>query len=132
MNTDPYLGMQYKDRARGETQGDCWQLIWLIYRNELAIRLPRHDTVSLHTTDMDVLTEYIDARLCDDFAVVDAPQAYDLIVLYQGTHPTHIACALDDIDMIHLQAGCNVAIEPIFGKRWGQRVYRMYRHKSLL
>ena len=132
MNTEAYLRIQYRDKARSETEGDCWQLVWLIYRDELGIRLPTHDTVSLHTTDIDALSDYIDTRLSDDFEPVDAVQAYDLIVLYQGIHPTHIACAVDDTDMIHLLAGRNVAIEPIFGRRWGNRIYRIYRHKARL
>ena len=133
MDTDWYMeNLTFRDRARGENgYADCWGLCYLIYARELGIILPRHDDMSLDTAEVEQLAGYIEAN-ANHFVKAGAPQEFDLLMLIQASYPTHIGCAIDDEHMIHLQAGCNVAIEPIFGERWGRRIYGIYRHEALL
>src|SRR5699024_5312789 len=75
------------------------------------IVLPRHGDMSLDTAEADQLAGYIEAN-AKHFIKVTEPQEFDLLMLIQAGYPTHIGCAIDSEYMIHLQTGCNVAIEP--------------------
>lgn len=129
MDLSYYLALEYEDRGRGPRY-DCWGLIWLLYARELGIILPRHDEVSHKTSDVGDLEQYIESEAAR-FTEVDTPQQFDLMVLYQAGYPTHIGMAVNDEEIVHLQEGANVAVEPIYGRRWKNRIYGIYRHEAM-
>lgn len=129
MWTDWYIeNLRYKTRARGNNgYVDCYGLVWLIYMRELGIRLPLYDGMNNHDVEGEDLT-----NLCiQDSLRVDTPQVFDAVFLYLGQQPSHIACAINDQEIINIRAGTNVVIEPLYGKTWGGKIHSIYRHKSL-
>lgn len=126
MNTEPYLQIPYRDKGRSWQGGDCWFLCYTIYARELGIILPRYDSVSLHTTGNEALGDFIETET-RRFIRVDNPRAFDLVLCYQGRHATHIGCAIDGREMIHLREGVGVAIEPV--AKWD--VYGFFRHEAM-
>ncbi len=127
MNTDRYLGIQYVDRGRTETQADCWQLYRLVMRHERGIELPSYD--DRYATANDGIS--VDALIASELRYwqpVSVPQLYDLLIFRIAGNESHCGMALDANEFIHCFSGLGVAIESRYSRRWKNRGAGIFRY----
>lgn len=129
MNIEACQNMRYRERARGEGGFvDCFGLVRLLLQ-DAGVELPEYSGEHLD----DIPGGDLHAYLSDSqWHKVDSPRAYDLIYLWFGGQPSHIALAINEQELINIRKGCNVAVEPIFGTMWRHRLHSFYRHESML
>jgi len=123
MDCNDYLYLEYGDRGRGPDYYDCWGLFHLIYQRELRIKLPGYDSRYAHSQSGKDIEQVIKQEIVR-WRPVEVPSLFDLLLFQIEGKTAHVACALNEYDFIHLQPGCNVAIESRNGKRPRQRYWR--------
>lgn len=124
-----YVGLPFVDGGRDGDGADCWGLARLVYAQELAIELEdrRGD---YRAADGATVEAVIQAGIGPQGWIrVDRPNPFDMILMRQGRHASHVGVAIDQRMMLHA-AHDGAIIEPYTGAIWSRRILAFYRHSN--
>jgi len=129
MDTLPYLQIPFVHRGNTFSGADCFGLLQLFYKHELAVLLP---DCSIEYEEEWWRTENLILDLCTEynFTLVDTPQFGDAILFYNTSKvPGHIGIVIDEHQFIHMtKSGVGVA-NFLYGY-WARQVHSIYRVTS--
>jgi cell wall-associated NlpC family hydrolase len=126
------LSIKFRDKGRDYSNGDCWAIPYLAYRDILGVELPNF------------IDEYPDAgdtkssrRIIGDIAVsekqnweqVKTPKPLDIVLFRFGDTNTHVGLAIDEKRFIHCEKKINTVIERLDSVKWQKRTEGIYRLK---
>lgn len=131
MWTDKYIGLPFEPNGRTSRGVDCWGLIWLVYRNEFNIDLPKYDSVFPDESIESIRDahNHIEKVNENSFRVVETPSERDVILLrIYGNLVSHVGLYIGSGMMLHIMSGINSVVEDVNSIRWKHRVvgYRRY------
>ncbi|MDX1539978.1 MAG: NlpC/P60 family protein [Geminicoccaceae bacterium] len=124
----------FKEHGRGWDGLDCWGLVWLGYREVLGIDLPSY--AEEYDTTRGRLEDGSPNRKLSDLIVgkrdLSWVRVYDLqpmnVALFRyASAPLHVGLVIDARDMVHVERGAEVAVEPHAGPAWGPRLLGYWR-----
>lgn len=127
MNVANYFELEYADRGRGPRCYDCWGLFQLLYRLELGIELPSYDERYASAQQGQDVESVIHKEIAH-WRPIKYPEPFSLLIFRVAGKEQHCGCALDGYNFIHMFRGQNVAVEPIYGRRWRKRFAGAYRY----
>lgn len=109
---------------------DCWHLVRIILREELAITIPalgypdgKHAGSLLEHCERDY------KRFLNDWQEVATPAPGDLILFLDRGLPSHAGLVVNGSQFIHSQPATGAVIERL-DAYWKARVFAYYRHHS--
>lgn len=129
---DKYVGLPFADLGRDVQGVDCYGLLRLIYRDELAIELPSYVGSYVCSDEQAEV-----AKLLGEAAVegpwcrnTDAPRPFDVLLFRQGRFNSHLGIAVTHGHMIHVQGEDQAKIERFKDPRWNSRLNGCYYHSA--
>lgn len=122
MNLSVYVGRPY------ETRG-CWELLRLVYSEQLGITLPSYAERGLDEDDRHALAALICAeRVVWQAVPAGAEQGGDAVLMRIAGEPMHIGVVVEPGRFLHVRRGHTACIESYRTPQWRQRVEGFYRH----
>jgi len=140
MWTESYLDIPFAFDGRDRTGCDCWGLLRLIYAEQLGIELPSFSDVPAaesHLVMQEMVRQsrtrpWLDVPLSDlrEFDAVRMIGHYrdGNGVMHRG--PIHVACALDNSTILHIEPGRGVIAQPITEQAIARRIVAVHRHEA--
>lgn len=126
-----YIGLKFKDHARGPKSFDCYGLYWFIRKNEFNDNnIPSYD---------DKYNSYFEKHVKK---LMDNEERYwikieyhlrkigDLIkikVIMNNKLSWHVGMILDSNYMIHIMKGIDSCVEQYTSKAWERKIFGIYR-----
>lgn len=127
-----YGHCKFKRNGRTDTEVDCWQLLRLIYRDQLGMDLPAIEGVYLDDSPMTIRN--VSRAMGEErkqWVSVDSPKEFDIVLLKpRGKLFFHVGCYIPLNKMLHIEDGSQVTCERIDGIMWQNRIEGFYRHAS--
>ncbi|MBE9635784.1 NlpC/P60 family protein [Salipiger mangrovisoli] len=122
MWTDDWIGLPYAELGRGPGAYDCLGLWLALQRARFGREVPdpecrMGDALRRGTVD----------RYRSRFARVTAAAEGDLLLFLSAGRPLHVGFALDNQDMIHIDAFGGSRVERWRGMRWLGKLEGIYR-----
>ena len=129
--TQAYIGIPFRDRGRGPDGCDCWGLVRLVYREELAIALPSYDEHYVSATEREEIAAVVAGEAASPrWASVAPPAAFDVLFFRRGRLDAHAGLHLAPGLMLHMAEGDCAKIERYDGPRWRSRLTGAYRWRE--
>jgi cell wall-associated NlpC family hydrolase len=129
MNFNKYTSIPFKAHGRDRDGVDCWGLVWMIYKNELNIKLPRYDK---EYSDPDDYREVAALVAGEKSTWVEVPKGEerpgDVLLLKLLGVPCHVATVMENGYMIHIMNRINAVSERYDVTRWAKRVEGIFRY----
>lgn len=96
-----YVGIPFVLKGRTRQGADCWGLVRVVLHEQFNIYLP-----SLDMFYDDLATDHIapiigDMQNSGHFAIVDSPQAGDVVLMTFFGQPCHVGVCIDSSHVIH-------------------------------
>ena len=126
MNLNGYVGMPYRDRG-------CWELVRLVYREQLGIDLPSYadEYAAVPEEDRAELGRLITEHRTDWYAIPPGDERPgDAILFKMLGEPSHIGVIVEPGLFLHVRAGHLSCVENYLGAKWRPRVEGVYRHAN--
>ena len=124
MDLNKYIGLDYETC-------DCWELIRMIYKDELDIELPDYRKQYKNSGDMAQTGPVVASGRSDgNWEKVDEPEVNDVIIFNILGIPSHCGMYIGDGDFIHAFNGSNSVIENMSDLSWSRRIDGVYKWKS--
>lgn len=132
-----YVDRPWKEGGRDNDGFDCWGLVRVVYKSQIDVDLPRLELAVWRRGGdarklLKAVREYSDQLQKDEFVplLLDGNyKEFDLLWLRNGG-PIHFAVMIDDKRFIHVEEGCDTAIEKINSLRWERKIRGVFRHKT--
>ncbi len=124
MNLNAYVGQPYQDRG-------CWELVRLVYREQLGIGLPGYEDEYAQISDEDraELGRLIHENRTDWYAIAPGDeQAGDVILFRVLGEPVHIGVIAEPGMFLHVYARHTACTESYRNPKWRPRVEGIYRY----
>ena len=125
-----YIDFKFEEKGRNEKSGDCWGLLYQIYKNELGITVPDYLDFYATTQDREVLAELIKKEK-QSWVSVSEPKEFDVVIVTMRGVPMHIGIVTKKGYMIHCAKGVDTSHERYDGVRWRNKIVGFERHSSL-
>jgi len=120
------IGIPYSEGGRDYDGVDCWGLVYLYYRDQLGIELPRLDG-GYDVKDLPMLADFLDeSKSTVNAEPIDEPRDGDLVVMKFRGHPIHVGVYLDG-SVLHVLRGIDSVMEPVASPRIRGRIEGYYR-----
>ncbi|WP_226779501.1 C40 family peptidase [Oceaniglobus trochenteri] len=127
-----YIGLPFRNRGRDLDGCDCWGLARLVYGRELGIELPGYGESYACVSERAEISALIGAATeAGTWRRVSAPAAFDLHLLRNGLHDSHVAIAVDAVRMLHMDQGQQARVVRLDDPRWSRRYVASFRHADL-
>ena len=127
---DRIMHMPFVDRGRDYSGGDCWAVVWLLWRDVLGRDLPAYDT-GYDTAGASAWDRATVSGLVESEAVnwrrVDAPQLGDVALLRCGGRLCHVGAMIDPQRFLHIETRQGAMIERLSAPLWARRCEGVYR-----
>lgn len=137
-----YVGLPFRDRGRDFSGVDCWGIVYLIYRNEFKIALPRYDDFEYHPerADREELEKVFNfERDSGNWYEIPANSAHcgDVLLFRIDGLNTHVGLVVYPRHMIHVLEGNDSnkhkreplsAIERYDSMLWRNRMLSVHRY----
>lgn len=130
-----YMNIPFKDCGRDFDGCDCGGLVWLIYKNELDIELPKWN--DLYSTTQYSNSSEIEKVMSSMLGAngkevpISRIQPFDVLSIRIGRAEMHVGTAIDKERFIHICEGDKVTCERINSMKWKNRITGAFRHESM-
>lgn len=122
-----YVGIPYRPRGRDVDGMDCWGLVWHVYVHLYNIELPHIE----YTEDYKITSHIPLHEMYKMFEEVSEVQEGDIILLQSLGRDTHVAVAIDGLNMLHSEKEHTTSsVERIRSPRWASKISKIYRCKE--
>ena len=129
---DRALDVPFEERGRSYDGWDCWGLIYVAYRDLYEVELPTYTGEYHSTRRREELQGLIAQRKTGRWELSDPHRSGDVALVRMMGRDCHVGLMLSGWNMLHVQAGVSVVIEPIDRPPWRDRAYDkiegIYRH----
>ena len=112
---DTLIGIPWSSDGHDVSGCSCWGLVRLFYRTELGIELP-----DLAEGD----------KMQHAWRPVDTVTRGDVLLFRRGPYDRHVAVAMDNATMLHVDQDKCSCIENYRGPLWSHRLLKIYRHRQ--
>lgn len=123
MNLDDYIGLPYREGARGPDAYDCWGIVAEVLRAARGWSLPDwYQSAPGPQAASRAISAAVEGEVAGGRSVrVDAPEDYDIAVVGSGTRPHHVGVYIHG-GVLHASRG--------LGSTWHQlgRFRMLYPH----
>ena len=116
-----YVGLSFEEY-------NCWQLVCLIYQNELNITLDTYKNEYYNALDRENIATIYTREMAHVYFKVDKPQAFDVIVCRVRGQPWHTGIVIEPNEMLHTQRYTNAVVEHYDRFNWKSRILGFYRY----
>ncbi len=117
------LDVPFEERGRSYDGWDCWGLIYVAYRDLYEIELPTYTGEYHSTRRREELQDLIAQRKMGGWKLSDPHRPGDVALVHMMGRNCHVGLMLSGWDMLHVQAGVSVVVEPIDRPPWRDREY---------
>lgn len=131
--TRQWIGLPFRDRARGPDAFDCWGLLWAVLREEFGVEIPSYAEVSGETANRDQVRElFSKPEEVERWKEVPAGQEQpgDGILIRMRGQPWHVAVVAGEGLMLHVIVGANTCLESYRSSKWRRRILGFYRWRG--
>ncbi len=126
-----YIGLEFQDHGHSMTGANCWGLIYLIYKNEFDIELPKYDKgYEKANIKNGASIEKLTLLEAAKWVHVDSPKFGDVLTFLIAGNRSHVGMTTSDHQMIHIIKGANSCIENYTRRYWEKREPIIYRHSK--
>lgn len=125
-----FIGIPFKPFGRDWDGVDCWGLVYLWHKAMRNVELPAYlygPNSEYASVAMEQETRPDDGALWHAVSKQDR-QTGDVAVFILFGRPAHVGLVLSETRMLHIEKGIDSVIEPLFGNRWGNRLYGIFRY----
>ena len=129
-----YIGIPYESLGRSFTGADCWGLLYMVFRNELQIDVPRFDGYD-DTDDLPSIHEIMHGAIGSEIAMSVIPgqhREFDVLVFRRGRMDSHVGIVIDNSRMLHMAEKSQSRIEDYTNGYWSKRLTGIVRHKDMI
>jgi cell wall-associated NlpC family hydrolase len=131
-----YMRIPFKTKGHSFSGCDCGGLVWLIYKEELGIELPKwfemyEGTRIEHSV---LLTETVSTMLGENGIEVDIKERkpFDVIGFNICGAPIHVGIAVNDRFFLHIMQGTTRVVQERFDSLpWRKRIAGCFRHETM-
>jgi len=107
---------------------NCWQLMCLIYRDQLNIKLPYLDNRYVDAWDQNKISELYAAELARVWQPTETPAVFSAVVFKIQGNPWHVGCVIAKDTMLHTHYRINAAVERFNNALWRHRIEGFYNY----
>ena len=129
-----YMNIPFKDCGRDFDGCDCGGLVWLIYKTELGIELPKWNDLYQSTQYSNSLEieQVLTSMLGENGIEVPLSQIkpFDVLSIRIGKAEMHVGLVIDKNRFIHIVEGEKVLCERINSVKYKHRITGAFRHAS--
>lgn len=109
-------------------QYDCWQLVCLVYKNELDITLDTYKNEYYDALDRENIATIYVREMQQVYFKVDTPEEFDVVVCRVKGQPWHTGIVIEPGEMLHTQRYIDAAVERYDQFTWKNRILGFYRY----
>lgn len=128
MDSNTYVGIPFLAGGRDHSGLDCWGLVRLFYKNELAIDLPSFKS-DYDISDNERIKELI-AQYCEGWDITTTPHHGDVVVFNILGEAVHVGIMLNTTQFLHVRENSDSAVDNINNVKWNRRVEGFYRYNQ--
>lgn len=131
--TRSYVGLPWVLAGRDHSGVDCWGLLWLVYAEQLGIRVPSYVDETVDDPEREEIALMIRGEQGQGcWVAVDKGQerTFDMVVLRRTGIESHIGIVVARGQMLHVVSGSEARVEHFDRGRWPPRLAGIYRHVS--
>lgn len=130
-----YVGLPFQDKGREWDGVDCYGLLYLLYREERGIILPRYESEYETIRDHARVTEAFtmcceDAERWKELPADEPLELYDALVFRVRGRMWHCGIYVAVGFMLHIMEGMNCALERYLSPIWKPRYVNAYRYRG--
>lgn len=135
-----YIGLPFKDHARGPREFDCWGLVRWVLAHEFGLAdLPEHSGYA-HTDHGPSVAATFDEGLAESWRRVERrAQAGDIVILTRimrvagevAWRPAHVGLIVAQDIMLHIERRSASVVERFDRPPWDNRIEGIYRHIAM-
>ena len=118
---EKYVGLSFE-------QYNCWELICLVYKNELSISLCTYKNEYDDALDRKNIASIYTRETRDTYIKVDNPQPFDVVVCRVRGQPWHACIVIVPNEMLHTQRYIDAVIEHYDQFTWKNRIIGFWRY----
>lgn len=124
-----FVGIPFLEQGRALKGADCWGLLCLVYRRELALELPSYSGAYVTTQDRATIAGLLAGGMGDWREVdADAARPLDAVLMREGGQACHVGVMAPAGLVLHTEPGRASIMVPLWKIR--RRVVGFYRHAS--
>ena len=116
-----YVGLPFEEY-------NCWQLVCLVYKNELNIILDDYKNEYHNAIDRENIASIYTREMHRTYIKIDNPQAFDVVVCRVRGQPWHTGIVIESNQMLHTQRYINAVVEYYDRFNWKNRILGFYRY----
>ena len=127
---DRIMDMPFVARGRDYEGGDCWAVVWLLWRDVLGRDLPAYDTgySSAGASAVDrSLVGRIMLRERVKWELTEEPSLGDVVLLRCSGRACHVGVMIDDRQFLHIEDRRGATVERLTSPIWQRRCEGIYR-----
>lgn len=117
---DRYVGLPWRDGGRDFDGVDCYGLVWLWFRHEVGLRLPRFDHAYANAADRSETAPLIEAGCAAWRSVAIRPGAVALV--RRGRDPAHVALVAPGRRLLHIDKRDGLSCLVPLTEAWRRRM----------
>ena len=124
------MSMEFTPRGRSYEQGDCWAVVWLLWRDVLGRELPEYNTgyASAGASDVDrSLVGRIMARESAKWRKTEHPCLGDVPLLRCSGRACHVGVMINRRQFLHIEDRRGAMVERLSSPIWSRRCEGVYR-----
>ena len=116
-----YVGLSFEEY-------NCWQLVCLIYKNELNIILDTYKNEYYDPLDRENIGSIYAREMAHTYIKIDKPKMFDVVVCRVRGQPWHTGTVIAPNEMLHTQRYINAVVERYDQFTWKNRILGFYRY----
>lgn len=131
-----WVGLQYRDKGRGQGGYDCWGLARAILQGERGISLPDYADAYVSACDPESASRAVSAGLAAGWRRTLAPAEFDLVILAIARRPWHCGIVVAPGWFVHCppphrgETQTLSCCERLDSMTWRNRVEGFYRYRG--
>lgn len=123
------MGIPQANLGRSELGCDCWGLVRLVYRRELAIDLPSYRGAYVSPDEREEIAALVDSvEQVGPWRQADHPAPFNLLVFRRGQLRSHLGLRITSRLMLHMDGTDQARIADLRAGRWIRRLAGEYRY----
>ena len=107
---------------------NCWQLVCLVYKNELNIILDTYKNEYHDSCDRENIASIYTREMHQVYFKVDKPQSFDVAVCRVRGQPWHTGIVIEPNEMLHTQLHIDAVVQRYDQFTWKNRILGFYRY----
>jgi cell wall-associated NlpC family hydrolase len=129
-----YVGLPWAFAGRSRDGVDCWGLLWLIYRDVLAVEIASYAQETTDAPEREQIAPLMAGELVKSPWLDVQPgtqRPFDMLVFRRAGIDSHVGVVVEPGRMLHITHGTESRVERYDKGRWKPKLLAIHRHESL-